>query len=70
MVAPAATPREIIVKLNAGIVSALKSSDVLKRLRGAGQHPSPSTPEEFAEQMRIDFERWGKIVKATGAKVE
>lgn len=70
VVAPAATPRELIVKLNAGIVSALKSPDVLKRMRGAGQHASPSTPEEFAEQMRIDFERWGKIVKATGAKVE
>ncbi len=70
VVAPALTPREVIVKLNAGFVRALKSRDVLERMRATGQLPSPSTPEEFAEQMRNDFERWGKVVKATGAKVE
>lgn len=70
VVAPAATPREVVMKLNAGVVGALNSPDVVKRMRGAGQHPSPSTPEEFNEQMRADIERWGKIVKATGAKVE
>lgn len=70
VVAPASTPREAIVKLNAGIVRALNAPDVVKRMRGAGQHPSSSTPEEFAEQIRTDIERWGKIVKATGAKVE
>ena len=70
IVAPAATPRPIIVKLNIGVVAALRSPDVVKRMRAVGQHPSPSTPEEFNDQIRNDLERWGKIVKATGAKVE
>ncbi len=70
VVAPASTPREVIVKLNAGFVRALKSPDVLERMHAAGQRASPSTPEEFAAQIRTDFERWGKVVKATGAKLE
>jgi tripartite-type tricarboxylate transporter receptor subunit TctC len=70
LVVPAATPREVVAKLNAAAVGALRSADGVKRLRGAGQHPSPSTPDEFNAQMRADIERWGRIVKATGAKAE
>ena len=32
--------------------------------------PSPSTPEEFAKQIRFDYDRWGKVVKAAGLKVD
>ena len=70
VVAPAATPRAIVAKLNSGVVAASKSPDVTQRMRAAGQHPSPSSAEEFNEQIRTDLERWGRIVKATGAKVE
>ena len=70
VVAPAATPRETLVKLNAAVVRALRDPDVSARLSGIGQTPSPSTPEEFAAQIRSDYERWGKVVKASGAKVE
>ncbi|HTO46877.1 MAG TPA: tripartite tricarboxylate transporter substrate binding protein [Burkholderiales bacterium] len=70
VVAPAATPREIVVKLNAAVVRALKDPEVAARLSGVGQTPSPSTPEEFAAQIRSDHERWGKVVKASGAKAE
>ena len=70
VIAPAATPRETIAKLNAAIVRALKSPDVLSRIQSLGQYPAPSTPAEFAEYIRVDYERWGKVVKASGAKVE
>jgi tripartite-type tricarboxylate transporter receptor subunit TctC len=70
VVVPTGTPREIITKLNSAIVRALTSPEVAARMNSIGQPPSPSTPEEFAAQIRMDFERWGKVVKASGAKVE
>lgn len=70
IVAPAATPPARIAQLNAAIVRALNAPEVIKRLNAAGQSPAPSTPQEFARQIRADYERWGKVVKASGAKVE
>ena len=70
VLAPVATPRQTIVALNAGIVRALNSPDVLQRLQFLGMTAAPSTPEEFDQQIREDFARWGKVVKASGAKVD
>ena len=55
---------------NAAVVRALKDPEVTTRLSGIGQTPSSSTPDEFAAQIKDDYERWGKVVKASGAKVE
>src|SRR5919106_3342842 len=68
IVVPAVTPRETIAKLNSDIHRALNAPDVLKRVTSLGQTPAPSTPEEFAELMRAEYVRWGKVVKASGAK--
>jgi tripartite-type tricarboxylate transporter receptor subunit TctC len=70
VVVPAATPRQTIARLNADIVRALKAPDVASRIQAMGQTVSPSTPEAFAKLMRMEYERWGKVVKASGAKVE
>jgi tripartite-type tricarboxylate transporter receptor subunit TctC len=70
VVVPAATPRQTIARLNADIVRALKTPDVASRIQAMGQTVSPSTPEAFAKLMRMEYERWGKVVKASGAKVE
>jgi tripartite-type tricarboxylate transporter receptor subunit TctC len=70
IVAPAATPPAIVAQLNAAIVRALTAPDVVQRLSAAGQTPAPSTPQEFTTQIRADYDRWGKIVKASGAKVD
>jgi tripartite-type tricarboxylate transporter receptor subunit TctC len=67
---PAGTPQAIVQKLNADIVKALAAPDVQKQLRDLGLAPSPSTPAEFAKQIRADHEAWGKVVKASGVKVE
>ncbi len=67
---PVGTPADIVGKLNADIVTALKSDDVQKAVRALGLIPSPSTPEAFARQIREDSEVWGKVVKASGAKVQ
>jgi len=39
-------------------------------LQALGQTSAPSTPEKFAEHIRAEFERWGKVVKAAGAKAD
>jgi tripartite-type tricarboxylate transporter receptor subunit TctC len=67
---PAGTPRAVVKKLNAAVVDALNSPDVAKRVQNLGQTPSPSTPEEFDRQIREEYARWGKVVKASGAKVD
>ncbi len=69
-VVPTGTPSEVIAKLNAALVRALNDADVQKRLRPLAQKPVPSTPAEFAEFIRSQYTLWGKVVKATGAKVE
>lgn len=68
--APAGTPEPIIAKLNADFVQALNDPEVQKSIRALGTTPSPSTPEEFAKQIKYDYERWGKVVKAAGVKAE
>jgi tripartite-type tricarboxylate transporter receptor subunit TctC len=68
--APAGTPEPIIAKLNADFVAALNDPEVQKSIRALGTTPSPSTPEEFAKQIKYDYERWGKVVKAAGVKAE
>lgn len=68
--APAGTPEPIIAKLNADFVTALNDPEVQKQIRALGTTPSPSTPEEFAKQIKYDYERWGRVVKAAGVKAE
>jgi tripartite-type tricarboxylate transporter receptor subunit TctC len=60
----------MIAKLNAAIIRALSSPDVLKRIHSIGLTAAPSTPAEFAEYIRADFGRWGQIVKRSGAKID
>lgn len=67
---PAATPREIIGRLNAAVVKGLAAPEVVERMSTLGQTISPSSPEEFQNLIRDDFERWGKVVRASGAKAE
>ena len=63
VLAPAATPRDIIVKLNADIVRVLRLPDVRERLQGLGAEPVGNSPDEFAAWLREDIARWARIVK-------
>lgn len=65
-VLPAGTPSVIVRKLNADFVTALKDPDVQERIRAGGATPSPSTPEEFAKQISVDYARWGNVIKSAG----
>ena len=62
--APAGTPAEIVVRLNAEITRALKMPDVRRTMSAAGLVASPSTPEALAKLVREDIERWALVVKS------
>ncbi|MBK8064260.1 MAG: tripartite tricarboxylate transporter substrate binding protein [Betaproteobacteria bacterium] len=70
IMAPAGTPREIVSKLNADIVKALDSDEVKAIITRQGGEVMGSTPERMAQQIRSDREKWGKVVRDSGAKIE
>jgi tripartite-type tricarboxylate transporter receptor subunit TctC len=68
--APAKTPKDIVTKLNGEIVKILNSADVQEKLTQIGVDAAPTTPEELAAFARAETEKWGKVVKATGASAD
>jgi tripartite-type tricarboxylate transporter receptor subunit TctC len=70
VVVPAATPRERIAVLTAAVLRALAAPDVMERIAQLGQTLAPAGPEEFEKLIRADHERWGRVVRASGAKAE
>jgi len=69
LLAPPGTPREIVDKLNASITKILSTPDARKLMASAGVDVATSSPEEFAALMQSELERWGKVVRETGATV-
>jgi len=70
LLAPAGTPRDIIMKLHAEVVKALAAPDLLERFRATGIEPVGSTPDQFATVIREDIARWGKVVRAANIRAE
>jgi tripartite-type tricarboxylate transporter receptor subunit TctC len=64
--APAAVPKTVVAKLNADLHKALNAPDVQRRLMEQGVDPAPSTPEEFAAFIRVETDKWAKVVKEAG----
>ena len=63
LVAPAATPRAVIAKLNAAIERILANEDVRKRFASLGVEAVGGPPEAFSRHIRAETEKWGRIVK-------
>ncbi len=70
VLAPAATPREVIDTLAAAVIKAARSPDIRSRLLEQGAEPIGNTPEEFARQLREEIARWNKVVAASGIRVD
>jgi tripartite-type tricarboxylate transporter receptor subunit TctC len=68
LVAPAGTPRAIIVKLNQALNAALADKEVLKRLAREGAQPEPITPEAYAALIDHEITVWTAVVTAAGLK--
>ena len=68
--APKGTPRPIVDRLNAELKKALEHPDVAKNLSNQTLDPMPMTPEEFSERLKSDYEKYAKVVKVTGARID
>jgi tripartite-type tricarboxylate transporter receptor subunit TctC len=66
--APARTPAPVIAKLNAAVNAVLKDPETAKKLIEAGADPAAGTPEQLAEFLKSELERWGKVVKEKNIK--
>ncbi len=70
VMAPAATPRDLVMKINADINRFLAAPDMASKMASEGGIPAGSTPEQFAALIKAEIERWAVVIKATGAKPE
>ena len=70
MLAPAGTPREIINRLSAEIAKAVRQPDVVQRFTQLGIDPVGSTPDGYAQVNKADYEKYERIVRTTGAKID
>ena len=68
--APAATSRDLIAKLNTDMNRVMRLPDVAQRLAGDGVDAVGTTPEQFGIYLRQEIVKWGKVVKASGAKAD
>ena len=67
---PAATPKDIVAKLADAVVKAVQSPDVAANLASQGASPPTMTSAQFADYVKEEAVRWGKVVNDSGAKVE
>lgn len=67
---PAKTPRDIVAKLHDAVVKSVNTPAVREKLVSSGSDPLTMTPDEFTKFLRADIEKWGRVVKAAGVKVD
>lgn len=70
MLAPAATPPEVVRRLNAEAVKIIRSPELGKRMAGIGAEPIGDSTEEMARRIRVDTERFAKLVKEANVTVQ
>jgi tripartite-type tricarboxylate transporter receptor subunit TctC len=68
IVAPAGTPADVIATLNAAFVKVLNDPDTVDRIHALGAEPIPMTPTEFAAFIKIEIDRWLKVVAASSVR--
>jgi tripartite-type tricarboxylate transporter receptor subunit TctC len=70
LVAPAGTPREIVDKTYEAVKASLGKPEVREQMIAQGAEPSPIPPEEFGKFIQAEIDKWAKVVKDAGAKVD
>ena len=70
LLAPAKTPGAVVDRLNRETTRILNERDVRERLSAAGLQPVTNTPQQFADFIRAEIEKWGKVIRGAGIKPE
>ena len=70
LLAPAATPRDVVSKVYADVKKVLEDDEIKKRIADLGADVVGNTPEEFGAAMRAESRQWADIIKAAGIRVE
>lgn len=70
LVAPSGTPPDIIGTLNQALQQALASPEVIDTVEQQGLNTAPGTPQQLADKIATETDRWGKVIAATGFKLE
>jgi tripartite-type tricarboxylate transporter receptor subunit TctC len=68
--APAGTPKAIVDKLHADMVKAMNTPEVRERFAAVGADTIANTPAQYGAFVEAELKRWGKVIKATGIKVD
>jgi tripartite-type tricarboxylate transporter receptor subunit TctC len=70
LLAPAATPKDVVQKIFLDVKKVLDDPEIKKRIGGLGADVVGNTPEEFGAAMRAESQQWAEIIKAVGIKGE
>ena len=70
LVVPAATPKDVVARLNAEVNKAVHNADLRQRLAAGGSEPLGGTSEQYAAYIRSELARWTKVVRDAGAKAD
>ena len=70
IVVPAATPKDIVARLNAEVNKAVQNPELRARLATGGSEPLGGTAEQYAGYLRSELQRWSKVVKDAGARAD
>jgi tripartite-type tricarboxylate transporter receptor subunit TctC len=70
LLAPAGTPRDVITRINGAVAKVVQMPDVREKIVAQGGEPLSGTPQQAGAYIRAEVAKWGKVVRASGAKVE
>jgi tripartite-type tricarboxylate transporter receptor subunit TctC len=70
LIGPAGLPKDYVTRLNRAVMQGLQRKELQEKLGELGYESTPNTPEQYAARIREEIPKWGKVIKASGAKAE
>ena len=69
MVVPAGTPQPVVTRLHEALVRILAAPDVKEKFASQGVEPAANSPQEFNDYLKAEVAKWGRVIKASGMRV-